>query len=828
MQRVFASFTALLIFASPACSTQLSREVIQNHPRIKLTVVEPQVVERSDPFPPPWTRAPERGADSFVAFLGQSSAPSMDAAKQEAMKDLLSAVSNFISVEIESEFLDIATDSSQQIRSVVQTRSGSRVEGIAADSFYWERIAASPLDTSSGNFRYYVHARVPRVEITRARAKKLAERKERGGKRTIVILPFRPVLATPDLRPLANAFAEELGRRLADLPGIHVADASIVGALLDGGKGDSEAEALQAVRDTFLPDLIISGGYQLHEKKLRVTIALHEAGKSEPRIAAPIERPYDKLFDLQDALITMIKTELGAAGAKSERAPEKVDEKSALAAFEAHHEAYALYRQGKNDAALERIDRALALNPNYAEAHFRLGRILERLGRYGFVPPQTVAGTPLDPAILEPMSCVPWSEISTEERTVFMNTVERPADSFTDPKTSPAVLENVDYLFSAMDFLLQGGSQADPGISDRASSAAGAYFHAFREARLRGDLRLENEIVLAFADLLVRLDRLDAAASWYARLDQKTGADDHHLKSLIRFGQGKVARIRAQFPAAELLLFDALGHRAILGEKPYLLEIFNELGALHVEMTNYQKARVHFRRARQMAEELDHPYFRAVLANNIGVLDYLSGDAISAAREFDRAHEYLKDIDEAEGQISTALNVAHSSAGRGDLDRAGAYLAEAQRIVRGTAQESRLATVYEERGRQALERGQKQDALRDLLRSFVIGKRLDRLADLLRNYNGVIAAQYYHLAEEGNFDWVTCLQHETHTLLSRGYGGDGSSLANYYRWYERGRYYYEDIYLEHNYQQSYRRGEPQGLSYLYTLLNAEALARLPR
>lgn len=828
MQRALASLLAFLVLFSQACTTQLSREVIQHHPRIQLTVVEPQVVDRSEPFPPVWTRAPERGAESFVAFLGQSSGDSMEAAKAEAMKDLLSAVSNFVSVEIESEFLDLATDKSQSIRSVVSARSASRVEGINADAFYWEKVATSPRGLEVANFRYYVHARVPKVEITRARAKKLAERKNLSGKRSVVILPFRPVLATPNLQPLAYAFAEELSRRLADAPNIQVADSAIVGALLEGGKNKSEAEALEAVRDTFLPDVVISGGYQLHEKKLRVTIALHEPGKKEPRILAPIDRAYDQLFDLQDVLVATIKTELGAVGAKSsveQEAPRS------LPAFEAYHEAYALFQQGRNDDALARLAKALELEPSYAAAHFRRGRIFERLGRYGFVPP--VAGGPavgIDPLLLQPASCVPWSEISAEERTAFMTTVERPADDFTDPKTRVSENENVDHIFGAMLFVLGGGAAADPGVPANSTSAAGAYFQAFRAARAAEDGALEKQVVLAFADLLVRLDRLMSASALYAELQRTLDAEDLHLKSLIRFGQARVARLSGQYPQAELYLFEALADRTVLGEKPYLLEIFNELGGLKVETAEYPKARLHFRRAQQLAEELGQPYFQAVLANNVGVLDYLAGDAIAASREFDRAFEYLKNIGEAEGKISSSLNIARASAGRGDGERARTYLQEAQRLVRGTAQESRLASIYEERGQQALSRGQSRDALRDLLRGFVIGHRLDRLNDVLRTSNAVLAAQYYYLAALPNVDQALCLQQEAHNILSAGYGYDGSSLANYWLlgWRYADRYgddYYYDPYAP---QPSYRRAEAKGLSYLYTLLNAEALVRLPR
>lgn len=821
-------FASILALISLSCSASLSREVIANHPRIKLTVVEPQVVERSDPFPPPWTRAPERGADAFVAFLGQSSATTMDAAKQEAMRDLLSAVSSFVSVDVESESLDIATEKSQQARSVVKTQSASKIEGIKADAFYWERVAVSPLATESVNFRYFVHARVPRAEIIRARAKKMASRKEASGKRTIVILPFRPVLATPDLTPLANAFAEELGKRLADLPNVRIADAVIVQALLAGGKGDSDAEAIEAVRDAFLPDAVISGGYQLHEKKLRVTYSVFEAGSGEPKVGAPVERTYDKLFDLEDALVDALRKELGAPASRTE-APTVPSRK--LAAFELYNEAYALFRGGKNDDALERLNKALAIDPAYADAHFRAGRVLERLGRYGFIPPVSGDASLVSPALLHPGACVSWEQISDQPREEFLSAIERPADAFTAPSGSPPVHENVDHVYGAIEFLMKGGSVASPGVPLPARTAIGSYYHAYRLARGRGDSKLEADVLLAVADLLVRVDRVAQGSVIYAALEaQATAANDLHLLSLVHFGQGRVLRLQALYAPAERKLLDALGERAVFGEKPYLLEIMNELGGLEVEASEYRKARYYFKRARRIADDLDDAYFRAVLSNNLGVLDYLSGDAISATANFDRAYEYLKNVQEAEGQIFSGINVAQASAGRGELDRARAYVDEAQRIVRGTAQESRLSAVYQARGQVALRSGDRLGALRDLLRGWTIERRLDRLTEMLRMSNAVIAAEYYELAAQKTptYFWPQCLQQEMHTLFMAGYGGDPTSLD--VRFWHR---YVSEEYIDYApfmpfYAQNYRHVPAVGVSALYMTMNAEALARIAR
>src|SRR5262245_50720211 len=139
-----AVMRSILIAFIVGCGPKLPKELIANHPRIKVEIVKPQVVEASAPIPPVWTRRLERGAVAYVPFAGQSAASSMDAARTQAMDDLLGAVSSFVSVDIETEFEAIesetkrggTSDSSLEVRSSVKTRSRSKIEGVHPDEEY--------------------------------------------------------------------------------------------------------------------------------------------------------------------------------------------------------------------------------------------------------------------------------------------------------------------------------------------------------------------------------------------------------------------------------------------------------------------------------------------------------------------------------------------------------------------------------------------------------------------------------------------------------------------------------------------------------------------
>jgi tetratricopeptide (TPR) repeat protein len=333
--------------------------------------------------------------------------------------------------------------------------------------------------------------------------------------------------------------------------------------------------------------------------------------------------------------------------------------------------------------------------------------------------------------------------------------------------------------------------------------------------------------LVALADLAVRVDRLDEAEALYLNLQVRGEQQgDLHTRSLATLGLGRVAVRRGQYEDAARWLGEALAERALLGEKPYLLEIFNELGNLHVQRGDFWLAAHYFRRAERIAEDLDNDYFRAVLGNNLGVLAFLRGDTAWALSRFERAWEYVADLEEAEGQLAAGLNIGIASVTRGDAERAGAYLKTARQIVERTRQEGSLALVYAHRGAHALRTGEAHEALRALLRGWSLFEQLGRPVQSLRLRNNVSVADFGAFAaaalEEQDDEhlewWADCLKHAFGDMLERGYGVSRWEVLRrpwgYWRYYWRPE-------LEERWQ-----GNPPPLVYLITRLNAETLARL--
>jgi tetratricopeptide (TPR) repeat protein len=770
----------LLVFCAAGCKTQLSRETIKNHPKINLSVFAPAVVERSAPIEPLWVKQPERGAVSFVAFTGQSFAQTLDAGKSQAVRDMLSAVSNFISVEVESEFDSVETsktdrgssEESEQLRSSVHTKSSASIEGIAPNEVYWEKVVASPLTPDNVSYRVFVHAQVPKGEITRARLKKQLMRQKKSGKTMVVVLPFRPVEGAP--AKVKDALLEELSRRLSDAPSLYIGDPKLVSSLVDPEA--SEPEVIERLSDALLPDLIVSGSYQAAEGRLKVTYSVIRPGRGEVVRARSVVKGSGELFELEDELTAALKQDIAPRAGP----PKGPGDSGALVptkeASDPYYEAAALFQAGKNEAAIEKLGRAIALDPDFGRAHLRLGRVLERLGRYAKVPVGHQEASPMAPWPLEP--CTEWSKISSEPKEVFLRAAEGAPEGVLGPVWPSDKAANIDHVLSAAAYTIAGGSVPHPDLGTERSAAA-EYFTAFRIGHQKHDPKLERAALLALADLGTRVDRLSAAEPidhWLIREAKKSG--DLDLESLAHFGLGVIRRAQSRYDEAIVELRAALEIRTSLGEKPYLLEIYNELGGVMVETARYDAALAMFEKAHRIAIDLDQPYFRAVLSNNLGVLHYLRGRSHEAEREFNEAFEVLEQLDEAEGQLAAGLNLGHVGASKGDLERARRFLAETRRILAGTTQEAKLGLEHDHQGYLELVSGKRLDALRDLLRSWALYDRLGRAIQNLRLRNSVAAAEFYQAADEDSDkrsrDVLLCLRKTYEVLLERA---DGQALS---------------------------------------------------
>ncbi|MCC7383635.1 MAG: tetratricopeptide repeat protein [Deltaproteobacteria bacterium] len=815
--------------AGASCAAQLSRELIRNHPRIKITVLEPQVIETSAPFPPPWTRQLGGRGGDFVPFSGQAVGDDLESAKANALRDLLAAVASYVAVEVESEFESTETErqrggraeSSFEARSLVKTRASADIGGVEASEVYWEKVAVSPLEPDRASYHLQLLARVPKGEIIRARLKKQLARQEKSGRRTVAVLPFRALLGSPEHAPLAAAFAEELSRRIAEVPALSVTDPGVVVALLQLSGPAGEAEAISAIRDSLLPDWIVTGAYQVHDGRLRVSYSVQRGGDAQVTKTESFERPYPQLFALEEQLIGAIRRAL-TQDARAEVEPASPARPRSLEAFELYAAAQGEYQAGRNERAIVLLGRALERDPLLAPAQLRLGHVLERLGRYGRVPPRT--SSPQQSAYFRD-PCTPWSEISTEPRAELLRSAGAAGSPPGDAAPGQGV--NVEHVFSAARYVTAGNPAPHLEIAAVPDTAAGAYWQALWIATESGDPRAAAEALVALGDLALRVDRPESAESLHEEVlaaAQRRG--DLHFQSLALYGLGRAAVHRGRHDQAIEWLQGALERRALLGEKPYLLEIYNELGGARVAQGHLAEAYHFYERARRIAEELGDPYFEAILGNNLGVLLLLNGETQAAERRFARAWDRSKDLSEQEGMISSALNLSLSSVGRGELERARAYLLEAQRLAGRAGLGSRLAQVHDVQGAVELSRGDSLEALRQLLRAFALHERAERVADSLRVRANLAVADFRRLAPAAGEAEVRCLQETWRDLMTHGYGDWSSPVVqrfavpvwhgDYARYFEPGSGPTAPPIA----------GGDRGVTYWYAVMNADVASRL--
>ena len=771
MKAVFL-VSAVSIATLVACGPVLSRQTIRVHEELGLDALEPKVIEASAPIPPRWLGQTDRRAAGRIGFVGYSTARTLDAAKAQAMRDLLSSVSSFISVDVQTEHLDLSVQSASgrtihqrnHVRSEVRTRSSAKLRGLRPDAFYWEKNA-SALTPDSGNFAYHLHAWVPRQEIVRARIEKTSWRERRTGKRTVALLPFRPtfVAGPKGAGVLGRGLVEELGHRLGASGALRVADPSVVRSLLPANAGQLSAlELREQIADALLPDVLIGGVFQRDGDGIRITVTVYDGSGGRGLGSRSVSGRYADLFDLQASLATALQGDLRSTPTvlTSSTARTNVEAKeSDLEAFEAYHEAYDLFARGANQEALDRIERAIELRPEDARAHLRIGRILERMGRYGRLPPKTGTASAREDTLVV---CTGAGKAAVGRARQFLSDRADELERGSSPAgTKPWWTEQtpeVDPILHRVSRQRWDGADA-PVPGKIPTAAIEGYWLALHLARLAEDRQTEMNALLALADLAVRVDRIDPALRLYTDVRKRAKRDrDPHFESLALFGKAVAHRKDGALPSAKSLLRLALVVRATLADKPYLLEILNELGGVSVELGEYSKANEYYGKAWRIAAALGSDYLRSVLSNNVGVLEFHEGHVADADERFSQAYDQLSNLGEAEGKVASGLNLSFVSAFRGDAGTAEKTLDEVAHVVATTTQEGRLAELSAHQGSFATLQGQATEGLYELGKSWLLFSRLQRTVQATRQRSSLYAAEFYEAGTSE--DELECLKEQ--------------------------------------------------------------------
>lgn len=758
--------------ALAACRPSLSRSTITEHPGLRLGPLGAVVVEASEPLRPGWVGRTDHEPSAEVTFVGQASADGVDTARAEAMRDLLSSVASFVAVEVESTFESVEThdrgQESQALRSEVRTRAQAGLRDVRADRYYWERVAASPLDTTQTTVRYYVHARVPRAEISRVRLEKQLARQRESGRTMVAIAPVVPtveVADAPAVAALARAIGEDLGRALAAEASLHVVEPSVVGSVLPTARSDGgELAQLATIQDALLADRVVSATLQRVGDELAVRWSVRSSDDQPSRTGVVTGR-VTELFRLEAELARAVRAALlsGPVPATGARAATDAPSPGAEAAWSRAEQlsaaAWDTLEAGQGEAALAQIHEALTLRPGHAPTLLRLGRMLERLGRYARITP--VAAQAARPSLL---TCRAESAAAAQQAVARLRgRATQRAVGLGLPAWIQPTTPTIDAVLDRVAFSVLGIYPSEPEMA-HPTAAASAYLAAWFGAGLVRDRARTMEALLALADLAVRADRPARGLVIHERLlAVARDADDHHHLSLVHYGMGVANRRLGRLDEAMQHLRWALAERALLGEKPYLLEIYNELGGTALEREDLVTAARAYRQAQRLAEDLDLDYLRAVLGNNLGVLAWRTGRTTEAEELFAAAHATLSAARSAEGTLVVLLNWTEARARRGDPEAARRWLDEATRVVDTTDQEGRRLVLAARTGSFLELSGQPVRALDQHHEALALAGALGQAREL-RRMHGAVLGDEARLPEPSD-DELDCLR-QAHAVLA--------------------------------------------------------------
>ncbi len=199
----------------------------------------------------------------------------------------------------------------------------------------------------------------------------------------IIVLPFRLLRPDPDTDFLGFSLADAISASLAGLDSI-VVRSSLTAMQLAG-----DTPNLRALADQAAVDVVLTGSLLRVGSQVRVAAQLVEVPQGSLLWSHTIQAPVEDLFQLQDSITHAIVSSLHVPLTSRDQGDLRSDVPSSAEAYQLYLRANQLMTEtGRWPEARTLYERAVQLDPGYAPAWARLGRVLRVLSKYGGPDPE--------------------------------------------------------------------------------------------------------------------------------------------------------------------------------------------------------------------------------------------------------------------------------------------------------------------------------------------------------------------------------------------------------------------------------------------------------
>jgi tetratricopeptide (TPR) repeat protein/predicted Ser/Thr protein kinase len=531
-----------------------------------------------------------------------------------------------------------------------------------------------------------------------ARSEASAAAPSTSARYSVAVLPLRDETGRPELAWLGAALAERLSEGLAaerDLRVVASARLSSAVADLKLGTGGWREADLGQVAQLFEVDRVVSGTLRGTlrgtpqadgsgaTERLAVELRVADQGGRELAAAERIslDAGVDDLGALTDALLGALRGrfELAATGASA--ATPKTP-----AAFAAFAEGAAKLTAGDLDAAVERLETAVAAEPASSAAWLRLAEALEGAG----YDERALAAAERAVAALEGSN----SRLALEARArhaVLLGEPERartflaelarrfPNDVDLAVATAEAAGELGDLDAAERELARAVALDAQHPrawylrgkYSILAGNARGAVDeHLVRAQVIQNRLRNDQgraDVMNAFGVAYRQLGELDRAEEQYAQAAElrRTLGDKRGVATTLRNLAG-IASVRGDLARAEARLNEAQGILQELGDRAGMADLYNELGVLAEDRGNAEAALADYRRGLELRRKLGDQRGAAESLSNVGYAYYLLGQYDNARAYWQQSLELHRKVGNAEGEILIAQSFGQLALAQGE------------------------------------------------------------------------------------------------------------------------------------------------------------------